>query len=79
MAHGMSDILDGLNRISGVKGSMVVGREGIIIASEFADDLNEDAVAAVSSNILSSLDGALRRMAMGEFKRFVITGTDATG
>jgi len=77
MAHGMSDILDHLNRIEGVKGSMVVGRDGILIASDFADEINEDAVAAVSSTILSSLDGALKRLAMGQFKRFVITGSNA--
>ncbi|MBN1810055.1 MAG: roadblock/LC7 domain-containing protein [Planctomycetes bacterium] len=77
MAHGMGDILDRLNRIEGVKGSMVVGRDGIVVASDFADFINEDAVAAVSSAILSSLDGALKRLEMGGFKRFVITGSDA--
>ena len=77
MAHGMGDILDRLNRIAGVKGSMVVARDGIVVASDFADEINEDAVAAVSSSVLSSLDGALKRMEMGAFKRFVITGSDA--
>jgi predicted regulator of Ras-like GTPase activity (Roadblock/LC7/MglB family) len=76
-ARGMKDVLDRLNRISGVKGSMVVGKDGIVVASDFADEVNEDAVAAVSSTILSSLDGALKRMEMGKFKRFIITGSDA--
>jgi hypothetical protein len=77
MVHGMGDILDRLNRINGVKGSMVVGKDGIVVAADFADEVKEDAVAAVSSTILSSLDGALKRMEMGKFKRFVITGSDA--
>ncbi|HHN46910.1 MAG TPA: hypothetical protein ENN09_05660 [Planctomycetes bacterium] len=77
MAHGMADILDRLNRIDGVRGSMVVGRDGIVIAADFSDDVHEEAVAAVSSTILTSLEGALKRMEMGKFKRFVITGSDA--
>lgn len=77
MARGMLDVLERLNQIQGVKGSMVVGRDGIVVASDFADAVDEDAVGAVSSQIISSLEGALRRMEMGQFKRFVITGADA--
>lgn len=77
MAKGMSDVLENLNRIQGVQGSMVVGRDGILIASDFADQVDEDAVGAVSSQILTNLEGALKRMKMGQFKRFVITGGEA--
>jgi predicted regulator of Ras-like GTPase activity (Roadblock/LC7/MglB family) len=70
------DILNKLNKVDGVRGSLVIGRDGLVIAADLGTDVNEAAVAAVGSQILNSLQGALRRMQMGTFKRFVVTGRD---
>jgi predicted regulator of Ras-like GTPase activity (Roadblock/LC7/MglB family) len=59
-----------------VRGSLLIGRDGLVIASDLGTEINEAAVAAVGSQILTSLTGALRRMQMGSFKRFVVTGRD---
>lgn len=77
MARGMIDVLERLNRIDGVQGSMVVALDGIVVASDFAEAIEEDAVGAISSQVLSSLEGALKRMEMGGFQRFIISGSQA--
>jgi len=70
------EILSRLNKTEGVCGSLIMGVDGLVIASELDTDVDENAVAAVGSQILGSLQGALRRMQMGGFKQFVVTGRD---
>jgi len=70
------DILNRLNKTEGVRGSIVIGKDGLVIASDLGTDADENAVAAIGSQLLNSLQGALRRMGMGAFKRFVVTGKE---
>ena len=72
----MYEILSRLNKTEGVHGSLIMGVDGLVIAAELGSDVDENAVAAVGSQILSSLQGALRRMQMGGFQRFIVTGRD---
>ena len=72
----MFTVLDRLNKTRGVKGSMIVGRDGIVVASDFGVEVDEPAIGAVSSSILNSLEEALGRLNMGQFMRFVITGNE---
>jgi uncharacterized protein len=69
-------ILAKLNKTNGIRGSMIVNRDGIVVASDFSEDLQEGSVGAVSSSILSALEGALKRIDMGRFSRFMITGSE---
>jgi hypothetical protein len=70
------EILNKLNKTEGVHGSLIMGMDGIVVAAELGTEVDENAVAAVGSQILGSLQGALRRMQMGGFQRFVVTGRD---
>ena len=70
----MQEILNSLNKMRGARGSLLVGRDGIVIASDLGTDADEDAMGAVGSQILSALQNALDRMNMGHFKRFLVTG-----
>ena len=72
----MRAILAQLNKTQGIWGSMVVGRDGIVIASDFSIEVLESQIGAISSQILVALDGALKRIKMGEFKRFMIGGSE---
>jgi predicted regulator of Ras-like GTPase activity (Roadblock/LC7/MglB family) len=72
----MRAILAQLNKTQGIWGSMVVGRDGIVIASDFSVDVQDSQIGAISSQILVALDGALKRIKMGEFKRFLIGGSE---
>lgn len=72
----MYAILNDLNKVEGVHGSLVMGKDGIVVAADLGTDADENEVAAVGSQILSSLQAALKRMNMGTFKRFVVTGRE---
>ncbi len=67
----MKAILAQLNKTPGVWGSLIAGRDGIVIASDFSVETPESQVGAIASQILVALDGALKRIKMGEFKRFI--------
>lgn len=72
----MREILTQLNKAPGVWGSMIVGRDGITIASDFSIEIQEQQMGAISSQILVALDGALKRIHMGGFKRFMVGGSE---
>jgi predicted regulator of Ras-like GTPase activity (Roadblock/LC7/MglB family) len=72
----VKEILGKLNKTSGVRGSMIVNRDGIVVASDFSVDVDEQGMGAVTSSILAALEGALKRINMGKFSRFIITGSE---
>lgn len=72
----MRSILSQLNKTQGVWGSLIVGRDGLVIASDFSVDAEEASMGAIASQILAALDSALKRIDMGSFKRFLIGGSD---
>ena len=72
----MQSILAKLNKCPGVLGSLVVNKDGIVVASELRVELDEKGIGAVSSSILAALDGAVRHVQIGKMKRFVIGGSE---
>ena len=72
----MKAILGKLNKTNGIRGCMIVNRDGIVVASDFASEVDETGIGAVTSSILAALDGALKRINMGKFTRFIITGSE---
>lgn len=56
----MYEALSELNKTTGITGSMVVGVDGIVIASDLDESVEEEAVgalaASISANIRKSLD-----------------------
>lgn len=71
----MIRLLRDLNEVAGVKGSMVVAQDGIVIASALGHDLEEETVAAVSSAMIKSSRQALRSIGHDGFERFILTSS----
>lgn len=71
----MQTTLKKINRIVGVRGSLIVDREGLVVASDMSDRCSPNTLAALGSNVASSLASALSRLQRGSFDRFVVTGT----
>ena len=55
----MKDLLTQLNDVPCVQGSMVITDDGIMVAASLGPNLEEDAVAALSSSILMTLRRSL--------------------
>lgn len=71
----MKTILNALNSVVGVKGSMVVTPEGIIVASDLRGALDEESVAAVGSRFLRVAQEQAGKVGVKGVSRFVLEGT----
>ena len=69
----MQDILKRLNRGVGVRGSMVVTAEGIIVATEMGEDLESERVAAIASNVIQRTQEALTSVELRNFSQYILT------
>ncbi|HZV01124.1 MAG TPA: roadblock/LC7 domain-containing protein [Planctomycetota bacterium] len=69
----MQDILEGLNQVAGIKGSMVVTREGVVVSEALGPDLDSTTVAAVSSHMIQVAARSLAVLERGMFDRFTLT------
>ncbi|MCP4581388.1 MAG: hypothetical protein GY839_07195 [candidate division Zixibacteria bacterium] len=58
----MYNVLSDLNKTSGIKGSMLVGSDGIIIAADLDTQLEDETVGAMSASIVSSVGKAMERL-----------------
>lgn len=68
----MYNILGELNKTSGVKGSMLVGNDGIIIAADLDSRLEDETVGAMAASIMSNITKALERLKQQDLERVTI-------
>ena len=69
----MQEILEQLNLVAGIKGSMVVTREGVVVSEALGPDLDSSTVAAVSSHMIQVAGRGLAVLERGMFERFTLT------
>jgi predicted regulator of Ras-like GTPase activity (Roadblock/LC7/MglB family) len=68
-------ILKQLNDVVGVKGSLVVTKDGMPIASDVSRQLDEELVAAMAAEVIRSARKALHQSPMRDFSRFTLVAT----
>lgn len=68
----MERTLAELNKTPGVIGSFVVAADGIIVASDFTTELNDEMMGALTSSIINSTEKATKKMEQGELVSFII-------
>jgi predicted regulator of Ras-like GTPase activity (Roadblock/LC7/MglB family) len=68
----MKEILSELNQEVGVKGSMVVTQDGIVVASDLTTGLSDEVVAAVASGAIQSTNAQLNRIGQPNLSKFVL-------
>ena len=71
----MRSVLRRLNDVVGVKGSLVVTRDGMVIASHLSPSLKEDLVAAMASSVIHQTRRALERHGMSQFSRVTLVAS----
>ena len=69
----MERILQELNQVAGVKGSMVVTKDGVVVAEALGPDLKKESVAAVSSHMIQVSSRGLEELGRGAFERLALT------
>lgn len=68
----MYNILGELNKTSGIRGSMVVGSDGIIIAADLDSRLEDETVGALAASIVSNVTKALEKLGQQDADRIMI-------
>ena len=58
----MYQVLSELNKTPGITGSMVVGKDGIVIAADLEASLEGDTVGALAASITSNIQKSLDRL-----------------
>ena len=58
----MYQVLSELNKTPGITGSMVVGNDGIVVASDLEESLEGDAVGALAASITTNIQKSLERL-----------------
>ena len=73
--NAITEIIEDLSKITGVKGCAVVTSDGIMVASELAERFPEDVVAGLTSFLISTTRRSLAEGGLGRFRRFVMNCT----
>ena len=68
-------VLKDLGRINGVNGSLVVGKDGLIIESEVSSDVDSELVAAMSSAVFCTAERSAEEMKHEPLKQVMIEGS----
>ncbi len=68
----MYNVLGDLNKTSGVRGSMLVGNDGIIIAADLDSKFEDETVGAMAASIISNINKALERLKQQNLERVTI-------
>lgn len=68
----MYDVLSELNKTSGITGSMIVGNDGIVIAADLQESLEDEAVGALAASITSNIQKSLDRLETKPLKQITI-------
>ena len=68
----MERLLIELNKVPGVIGSFVVAPDGIVVASDFASEINDELMGALTSSIINATEKATRKMDLGALQGFIV-------
>ena len=68
----MYQILEELNKTSGITGSLLVGSDGIIIAADLDTRFQDETVGALAASIVSTVDKSLDKLQATPFKQVTI-------
>ena len=73
----MYQILEELNKTSGITGSMVVGNDGIVIAADLNTQIEEETIGALAASITTNIQKSLDKMDATPLKQITIEADNA--
>jgi predicted regulator of Ras-like GTPase activity (Roadblock/LC7/MglB family) len=68
----MERVLAELNKAPGILGSIMVGRDGIVISSDFASGVNDELIGALASSIINTTERAAEKLGHGDVESIVL-------
>ena len=75
MANNIEKLLEALNQVVGIKGSMLVTQDGMVVLSRLGTETPTELVAAVASSTIKNMKHAIVRLGADSFSQLVITAS----
>jgi predicted regulator of Ras-like GTPase activity (Roadblock/LC7/MglB family) len=73
----MYQILEALNKTSGIIGSMIVGKDGIVIAADLKTQAEEETIGALAASITANVQKSLERLRTSPLHQVTIESDNA--
>jgi uncharacterized protein len=68
----MYQILEDLNKTNGINGSLIVGRDGIVIAADLKSNYQDEAVGASAASIVDTVKKSMERLSNENLKQITV-------
>lgn len=65
-------ILQAIDRVQGVAGSMIVGRDGLVISSTLPAEYEKEMIGAIASSMQTNLDVQCKKMKLGPARQIIV-------
>ena len=72
----MYDVLNELNKTTGISGSMIVGHDGIVIAADLDESFESETIGALAASITANIQKSLDRLQTTPLKQVTIEADD---
>jgi predicted regulator of Ras-like GTPase activity (Roadblock/LC7/MglB family) len=74
----VQSILNKITKIAGVRGAVLVGEDGLEIASDLSGGEDPNAMGAAVSAMQTAMGTALAKLGKGAFRRSILSGQNGT-
>lgn len=74
----MRKIVEDLNRVDGVIGSLLVGKDGLVVASTLLDTEDAEVLGAMSAAVYGEIDKATKRIGVGTLVDAIIDAREGS-
>nr|WP_238613550.1 roadblock/LC7 domain-containing protein [Candidatus Oscillochloris fontis] len=74
----MRRIVEDLIRVEGVIGSLLVGKDGLVVASTLLDEEDAEILGAMSAAVFGEIDKATKRIGVGTLVDSIIDAKDGS-
>jgi predicted regulator of Ras-like GTPase activity (Roadblock/LC7/MglB family) len=74
----MRRIVEDLIRVEGVIGSLLVGKDGLVVASTLLDEEDAEILGAMSAAVFGEIDKATKRIGVGDLVDSIIDAKDGS-
>lgn len=70
--RSLDTLLVDINNVSGILGSIIVGKDGLVIANTMPENVDKDLVGALTSSLFTNIDNQVKKMKKGNLKRLTV-------
>jgi predicted regulator of Ras-like GTPase activity (Roadblock/LC7/MglB family) len=68
----LDTLLIDINNIDGILGSIIVSKDGLVIANTMPDNIDKDLIGALTSSLFSNIDVQVKKLSKGTLKRLTV-------